>query len=152
MGPEFWRNRDGASATEFALTLGLLVPFLFATITFGWMFFFDNNMETAVREGARRLAAGEVQYAGVSTACSSAKGQNTAYAEGVVCSMLPAQMGGDITVTATCAGATDEEAFQVQASIAGEDAAMGDIFGFFDGSTVTSSAEWFLGESCPGAT
>ena len=52
----FLRDRDGSTAAEFALCVMVLVAFLFGTMTFGWMFHFQNSIETAAREGARAMA------------------------------------------------------------------------------------------------
>ena len=81
-GSTFRRSRDGATAAEFALTVPLLVLLLFGTITFGWMFYLDNNWETAAREAARRLASGDVALAalsGVTCGAPEAANQNLAY-------------------------------------------------------------------------
>ena len=99
-GFQLWRCQSGATAAEFALTLMLLMIILFGIITFGWMFYIENNMETAAREGARRMAAEEVTYSAANVTCADAQAQTLATAEGVVCSMLP-NWGGEITVNAS---------------------------------------------------
>ncbi len=141
-GSSFLRSRDGAAAAEFALTVMLLVMFLFGIITFGWMFFLDNNMETAAREGARRMAVAEAPYAGSDVTCADAQAQTPGTAENIACSMLP-NWGGTITVNAAnlCDEVPPDRAVRVRVSANGEDVALADIFGFFNGKTMTATVE-----------
>jgi Flp pilus assembly protein TadG len=55
----FLKSREGSTAAELAISVMLLTLILFCITTFGWMFYLDNNWETAAREAARRLASGE---------------------------------------------------------------------------------------------
>ncbi len=137
-GSAFLRSRDGAAAAEFALTVMLLVTFLFGIITFGWMFFLENNMETAAREGARRMAVAEAPFAGTDVTCAEAD-ETPGTVEYIACSMLP-NAGGYVTVNATslCPG---DRAVRVQVSANGQDVALADIFGFFNGKTVSATVE-----------
>jgi Flp pilus assembly protein TadG len=129
---------------EFALTVMLLVMFLFGIITFGWMFFLDNNMETAAREGARRMAVADASYAGSDVTCNNAQAGTV---EGIACSMLP-NWGSTITVNATCAGLNTAS---VVVSANGQDVALADIFGFFNGTTIEATVEMRIEdpEGCP---
>ncbi len=138
-GSKFLRNRDGAAAVEFALTVMLLVTFLFGIMTFGWMFFLENNMETAAREGARRMAVAEAPYAGTDVTCADVQAQTPGTAENIACAMLP-NWGGNITVNATELCPADR-AVRVQVSANGQDVALADIFGFFNGKTVSATVE-----------
>ena len=52
----------------------LLVLILFGITTFGWMFYQDNNWETAAREAARRFASGDALEVGSPVTCDSAGG------------------------------------------------------------------------------
>jgi len=139
IGSSFFRSRDGAAAAEFALTVMLLVMFLFGIITFGWMFFLDNNMETAAREGARRMAVAEAPYAGTDVTCADAQAQTPGTVENIACSMLP-NWGANITVNASdlCPG---DRVVRVQVSANGQDVALADIFGFFNGKTMSATVE-----------
>ncbi len=143
MGYTFLRSRDGAAGVEFALTVMLLVMFLFGIITFGWMFFLDNNMETAAREGARRMAVAEAPYEGADVTCDNTQ---AGYAEDIACSMLP-NWGGTITVNASDLCPADR-AVRVQVSANGEDVALADIFGFFNGKTITATVEMRKEAAC----
>ena len=139
IGSAFLRSRDGAAAVEFALSVMLLVMFLFGIITFGWMFFLDNNMETAAREGARRMAVAEAPYAGTDVTCADVQAQTPGTAENIACSMLP-NWGANITVNATELCPADR-AVRVQVSANGQDVALADIFGFFNGKTMSATVE-----------
>ncbi len=121
------------------MTVMLLVTFLFGIITFGWIFFLDNNMETAAREGARRMAVAEAPYAGFDVTCAETQAQTPGTAENIACSMLP-NWGGNITINASdlCPG---DRVVRVQVSANGQDVALADIFGFFNGKTVSATVE-----------
>ncbi len=138
-GSSFLRSRDGAAAAEFALTVMLLVTFLFGIITFGWILFLQSNMETAARESARRMAVADVAPFGPLN-CAEPAAQDPQWAEFYACSMLP-NWGGTIKVTATdlCKESPAERAVRVEVSAKGEDVALADIFGFFTGKTVSAT-------------
>ena len=55
----FVPSADGVIGVEFAMILTVLMLFIFGIITFGWMFYLENTMETAAREAARRMAVAE---------------------------------------------------------------------------------------------
>lgn len=48
------RKRRGANAIEFALTFPIAVAVLAGIIDYGWLFFQQEAIESATREGARR--------------------------------------------------------------------------------------------------
>ena len=128
------------------MTVMLLVTFLFGIITFGWMFYLENNMETAAREGARRMAVAEAPFAGADVTCADAQAQTPGTAENIACSMLP-NWGGNITVNASslCPG---DRAVRVRVSANGPDVALADIFGFFNGKTVSATVDMRQEASC----
>ncbi len=133
----FLTSRDGAVMVEFALILILLVTILFGIITFGWMFFLENNMETAAREAARRMAVAEAPFAGTDVACADAQTPGTA--EYIACAMMP-NSAGTITVNAVELCPADR-AVRVQVSANGADVALADIFGYFTGMTLSATVE-----------
>jgi len=145
-GSTFRRSRDGAAAVEFALTVMLLVLFLFGTITFGWMFYLDNNWETAAREAARRLASGDVDLVVDPTVtCASPEAQDQTLAYFYACRELP-NWGDTIRVNASCDAA--DQSVRVEVSADGEDVALADIFGFFNGKTLSATVEMRKEEEC----
>ena len=143
----FSTSCGGAAAVEFAIVFQLLVMILFGIINFGWMFFLHSNMETAAREGARRMAVAEASYAGVDVTCASAQAQTPGTAENAACSTLPNPTWDAITVNAIELCPADR-AVRVRVSAAGSDVAVGDIFGFFSGDTVSVSVDMRKEEEC----
>lgn len=147
-GSAFLRNRDGSTAAEFALSVMVLVTFLFCIMTFGWMFYLQNSMETAAREGARALAVQDALYEVADVTCDNAQG---GFAEGITCAMLP-PWGSVITVNASdlCIDAVPPERYvSVEVSANGQDVALADIFGFFNGKTVSATVEMRREAECP---
>ncbi len=152
----FARCNEGISSVEFAIILPVLVLFLFSIITFASVLYIHVNMENAAREAVRRLAVAD------NVACTAAGG-TTAPCTGatVVC-------GGPIT-----GGTVEDYActyladwpinFQVEAEPAAcpdltvtvtvrlpdaSTAALGDVFGFFDGRTLTAEVYMREEEAC----
>ncbi len=121
---------------EFALIVMLLLTILFGIITFGWMFFLENNMESAARAAARRMAVAEAPFAGTDVACADAQPGTAEY---IACAMLP-NSGGTITVNAVELCPADR-AVRVQVSANGADVALADIFGYFTGMTLSATVE-----------
>ena len=146
----FLRDRDGSTAAEFALCVMLLVAFVFGTITFGWMFYLKNSMETAAREGARALAVQDALYEVAEVNCQDA---TAGTAEGVTCAMLPA-WGSVVKVIALdlCDEDPQERAVSVEVSAEGQDVALADIFGFFNGTTVSATVDMRREAECPPPT
>lgn len=60
--------RRGAAAAEFALVLPLLLMMMFGGLQYGSLFFAQNSLQTAARNGARALASGAVSAGDVQTA------------------------------------------------------------------------------------
>ena len=146
----FLRDRDGSTAAEFALCVMVLVAFLFGTMTFGWMFYLENSMETAAREGARALAVQDASFEVATVTCDNAQ---AGFAEGVTCAMLPA-WGSVITVNASdhCVVVPPdlpERYVSVEVSANGQDVALADIFGFFNGTTVSATVDMRREAECP---
>jgi hypothetical protein len=146
----FLRDRDGSTAAEFALSVMVLVLFLFCTMTFGWVFYLENSMETAAREGARALAVQDASFEVAAVTCDNAQG---GFAEGVTCAMLPA-WGSVITVNASdlCDADPPERYVSVEVSADGQDVALADIFGFFNGKTVSATVDMRREAECPPTT
>ncbi len=143
---DFIKGREGTAATELALSLMVLVPILFGITTFGWMFYQDNNWETAAREAARRLASGEADPSVGFVACDDTDAQNDQYAVYFACNELDG-WGATVTVDATSLCPADQ-AVRVTVSANAEDIAITDIFGFFNGVTLDATVEMYQECSC----
>jgi Flp pilus assembly protein TadG len=150
----FLKSREGSTAAELAISVMLLTLILFCITTFGWMFYLDNNWETAAREAARRLASGEaieVAPPGPVT-CDSAQALDDQYAVYFACNELP-NWGAIITVDASSLCDPDpllsDQAVSVTVSANAEDVALTDIFGFFNGVTLDATVEMRQEVECP---
>ena len=55
--PRLVENEHGAAAVEFALVVPLLFVIVFGIVDFGRLLALQNNLQSAVREGARAAAA-----------------------------------------------------------------------------------------------
>ena len=132
----FAPSEDGAVAVEFAMILTVLLLIIVGIISFGWVFYQANNMETAAREAARRMSAQELLFVGTNVICADAAAQNPLHAEFVACDMLP-NMSNLITVIATdlctLAPPDQERTVSVEITADASDVAILDIFGFFTG-------------------
>jgi len=89
----------------------------------------------------------EASYAGTDVTCADAQAQTPGTAENIACSMLP-NWGGTITVNASDLCPADR-AVRVQVSANGQDVALADIFGFFNGKTMSATVEMRKEEECP---
>ncbi len=163
----FLTSRDGVAATEFALILGVLVLILASIITVGWIFYVRNNMESAARAGARSMAALETSGSGTSVLCSLPPAVGST--EEITCDSLVQIAPPDITVEAVdCCSQRpndlcppepldefgdpdplDDRAVVVRISVDAPDAAILDIFGFFEEVVMSSTAEMRKEEECP---
>ena len=152
----FLTSRDGVAATEFALILPVLVLILVSIITVGWIFYLQNNMETAARAGARSMAALETTPFNNSVPCSDPQ-VVVGTPEEIACDSFVQVAQGLITVEAVdcCimpAGAlcppVDDRSVVVKISVLGPDAAILDIFGFFEGVVMSSTTEMRRDEEC----
>jgi Flp pilus assembly protein TadG len=147
----FGASESGASALEFAIVLPLLLILIFGIITFGWVFYLLNNMETAAREGAqgaRRMAVAEAPFAGSNVTCASQQAQTVGTAEHAVCNSIVALSDSpDVTVNASTL-CPAEQVVRVTVSIAGEDVALADFLGLFDNKFVGAKVEMRREEPC----
>ena len=116
-------------------------------ISVGSIVYVQANMETAVRGAARSVAAGEANYQGADIACSSATAQTAGNAEEIACGQLPG-LGFDYTVNVRDLCPASPHVVAVITADA-EDAAMADVYGVFDSSTLSSSLQMRMSANCP---
>ncbi len=152
----FARSNKGISSVEFVIILPVLMLFLFGIITFASVLCIHVNMENAAREAVRRLAVAD------NVACTAAGGTETAPCTGATVTCGAPITGGTVEDYACTYLADWPVNFQVEAGPDATDcseltvtvrlpdastAALGDVFGFFDGSTL--SAEVAMREEGP---
>lgn len=128
------RCTSGISSVEFAIILPVLMMFLFSIIAFGTTLYAHVNMENAAREAVRRMAVAEVTGLGTPVTCNSAQALDTSTAEFRACSYLADF--ANFLVTADSPGGCPE--VRVTVTVAAEEVALGDVFGFFNGRTLTA--------------
>ncbi len=143
----FARCTSGISSVEFVIILPLLMLFLFSIITFASVLFIHVNMENAAREAVRRLAVAD------NVECTAAGGTTTAPCTGATVACSAPITGGTVEDYA-CTYLADWPAnFEVEAAPDATDcseltvtvrlpdastAALGDVFGFFNGTTLSA--------------
>jgi len=128
------RCTSGISSVEFAIILPVLMMFLFSIIAFGTALYANVNMENAAREAARRMAVAEVSGLGTPVACDSVQALDATTAEFRACSYL-IDWPSSILVTAAT-GVCPE--ISVTVTVDAGQVALGDVFGFFNGRTLSS--------------
>ncbi len=156
----FARSTQGISSVEFVIILPVLMLFLFGIITFASVLFIHVNMENAAREAVRRLAVAD------NVACTAAGGTETA-----PCAGATVTCGAPITVGTVedyaCTYLADWPVnFQVEAEPDATDcseltvtvrlpnastAALGDVFGFFNGRTLSAEVVMREEGACGGS-
>ncbi len=129
------KDKSGASMVEFVLCLPVFLLFMFGIIAVSSAFYIQNNMESAAREAARRIAVVEAPYTGGDVACTAAI---VGSAEHIACTRLPSW--ADFTINASEEVCTPGQhvAVTVQVSVGGEQAALADIYDFFTGRTLSA--------------
>jgi Flp pilus assembly protein TadG len=127
------RCTSGISSVEFAIILPVLMMFLFSIIAFGTALYAQVNMENAAREAVRRMAVAEVSGLGTPVTCTSTQALDDTTAEFRACAYLA--NFANFLVTAA-AGVCPQ--VSVTVTVPAEDVALGDVFGFFNGRTLSA--------------
>jgi hypothetical protein len=93
------------------------------------------------------LAVQDASFEVATVTCDNAQ---AGFAEGAVCAMLPA-WGSVITVDASdlCDADPPQRAVSVEVSANGQDVALADIFGFFNGTIVSATVNMRREAECP---
>ena len=148
----FVLSRRGAAASEFALVLPIFMLCLFGITAFASTLFIENNMVNAARESVRQMAVLEAPYnTSGSVQCDDpaagppAAGEKPS-AEFIACSYL-AFWGTDFTVDASTDCPVDDKA-TVEITLDASQAAIMDVFGFFNGKTLTAEVSMRKEDAC----
>ena len=148
----FISSHSGAAATEFAIVVPLLILCLFSIITFASIFFLQNNMVNAAREGARAMAVIDTRFTPGPVRCDDPAADATLDGDGkhsteyIACAYLTF-WGTDFSVNARdCFGGEDEA--EVEITLDASQAALMDIFGFFDGKMLTAEVSMRKEDPC----
>ena len=105
-------RRRGASAIEFALCLPVFCALIFGIIEYGWIFFQQANVITAVREGARHGVTLDKNGSPTPDDAAVDRVKTTLRGAGYSDSMVDAA-----TIGATYDGASPEETLTVSANV-----------------------------------
>ncbi len=132
----FASSRSGAAATEFVLVLPVFILCLFSIIAFATVLFMENNMINAAREAVREMAVTEAPFSPGTVRCDSEEAAILDSAEYVACTYLTF-WGTDFLVDASDECPADDKA-TVRITVDASQAALMDIFGFFQGKTLTA--------------
>ena len=142
----FVLSRCGASAAEFALVFPVFMLCLFGITAFASTLFIENNMVNAARESARQMAVLEAPFTVGAVQCDSTEAQIVGSAEYVACTYLTF-WGTDFTVNASTDCPAEDKA-TVQITLDASQAAVMDVFGFFNGRTLSAEVSMRKEEDC----
>jgi len=142
----FLSARGGAAASEFVLVLPVFILCLFSIVSFASTLFIQNNMVNAAREAVREMAVTEAPFSSGSVTCDSAEAAIVGSAEYVACTYLTF-WGTDFTVNASDACPAEEQA-TVRITLDASQAALMDIFGFFQDKTLSAEVSMRKEDPC----
>ena len=142
----FAASRRGTAASEFALVLPVFLLCLFSITAFGSSLFMENNMINAAREAVREMAVTEAPFSPGAVRCDSDEAQIVDSAEYVACQYL-IFWGTDFLVNASddCPG---EDKATVRITVDASQAALMDIFGFFNGKSISAEVSMRKEDPC----
>ncbi len=140
------RCNKGISSVEFVIIMPILMLFLFGIITFATTLYIHVNMENAAREAVRRMAVAEAAAAGAPVTCDSVQATTAGTAENYACTYL-ADWSIDFVIEADslCPASRD---VMVSVQAPAEQVALGDVFGFFNGMTLSAEVIMRREEAC----
>ena len=148
----FFHSVCGAAAAEFALVFPVFMLVIFGITAFASTLFLENNMVNAARESVRQMAVLEAPFTPGAVQCDSPAAAPPvppaqASAEYVACTSLTF-WGTDFTVDASteCPG---NDMATVEITLDASQAAIMDVFGFFNGKTLTAEVSMRKEDACP---
>ncbi len=139
-------SRSGAAASEFVLVLPVFILCLFSIVAFATALFMENNMVNAAREAVREMAVTEAPFSPGAVRCDSQEAAIVDSAEYVACTYLTF-WGTDFFVDASDECPAEDKA-TVRISVDASQAALMDIFGFFEGKTLTAEVTMRKEDAC----
>ncbi len=142
----FVLSQCGASAAEFALVFPVFMLCLFGITAFASTLFVENNMVNAARESVRQMAVLEAPFTAGAVQCDSTEAQIVGSAEYVACAYLTF-WGTDFTVNASTDCPAEDKA-TVQITLDASQAAVMDVFGFFNGKTLSAEVSMRKEDDC----
>ncbi len=142
----FVLSQCGASAAEFALVFPVFMLCLFGITAFASTLFVENNMVNAARESVRQMAVLEAPFTAGAVQCDSTAAQVVGAAEYVACAYLTF-WGTDFTVNASTDCPAEDKA-TVQITLDASQAAVMDVFGFFNGKTLSAEVSMRKEDDC----
>jgi hypothetical protein len=142
----FVKSRCGAAAAEFALVFPVFMLCLFGITAFASTLFIENNMVNAARESVRQMAVLEAPFTPGAVQCDSPQAQVVGSAEYIACTYLTF-WGTDFTVNASTSCPAEDKA-TVEISLDASQAAVMDIFGFFNGKTLSAEVSMRKEDDC----
>ncbi len=142
----FVLSRCGAAAAEFALIFPVFMLCMFGITSFGSTLFLKNNMVNAARESVRQMAVLEAPFTAGTVQCDSPEAQVVDSAERIACAYLTF-WGTDFMVNASTNCPAEDRA-TVEITLDASQAAIMDVFGFFNGKTLTAEVSMRKEEAC----
>ena len=142
----FASSRRGAAASEFVLVLPVFILCLFSIVAFATALFMENNMVNAAREAVREMAVTEAPFSPGTVSCDSDEAAIEDSAEYIACAYL-IFWGTDFLVDASDECPAEDKA-TVRISVDASQAALMDIFGFFEGKTLTAEVTMRKEDAC----
>ena len=143
---QFTASQSGAAASEFVLVLPVFILCLFSIIAFATALFMENNMVNAAREAVREMAVTEAPFSPGAVRCDSEEAAIVDSAEYIACTYLTF-WGTDFLVDASDECPTEDKA-TVRISVDASQAALLDIFGFFEGKALTAEVTMRKEDAC----
>ncbi len=142
----FVLSRDGVVAVEFVLVFPVFMLCLFSITAFASVLFIENNMLNAARESVRIMAVREAPFSLGAVQCGSTEAQIVGSVEYIACAYLT-PWGTDFTVNASTDCPAEDKA-TVQITVDASQAALADVFGFFDGKTLSARVSMRKEDNC----
>ena len=139
-------SHGGAAASEFALVLPVFILCLFSIVSFASALFMENNMVNAAREAVREMAVTEAPFSPGSVTCDSEEAAIVGSAEYIACTYLTF-WGTDFTINASDECPVEEQA-TVRITVDASQAALMDIFGFFQDKTLSAQVSMRKEDAC----